>query len=191
MAAIGAIAKKMLRQSDTWSSQPPTIGPSAIAAPVIAPHRPIARARSPRSVNTLVSSDRVEGNTIAAPTPITARAAISWPGLSISPPARLARPNTDRPARSIPLRPNRSERLPTASTDPANSRLNASTTHCSCEFDACSSRTSVGSATLTIVVSRLITNAANSSEIRITGLRFMAPPRWASLRHARQPSGRA
>ena len=160
----------MLRQSNSWSSQPPTIGPSAIAAPVIAPHRPIASARSRRSVNTFVSSDSVEGNTIAAPTPITARAAISVPGLSVSPPARLARPKTESPASSIPLRPNRSERLPAASTDPANSRLNASTTHCSCELDACSSRTSVGSATLTIVVSRLITNAANSSEIRISGL---------------------
>ena len=167
----------MLRQSESSSSQPPTIGPSAIATPVIAPHKPIARARSPRSVNTLVSSDSVDGNTIAAPTPITARAAISAPALSISPPARLARPNTDRPASSIPLRPNRSDRLPAASTEPANSKLNASTTHCSCESDACSWRTSDGNATLTIVVSRLITNAASSSEIRISGLRFIAPPR--------------
>ena len=167
----------MLRQSNCWSSPPPTIGPSAIATPVIAPHKPIARARSPRSVNTFVSSDKVEGNTIAAPKPITVRAAISAPTLSVSPPARLARPKTDRPASSIPLRPNRSERLPKASTDPANTKLNASTTHCSCELDACSWRTSVGRATLTIVVSRLITNAANSSAIRISGLRFMTPPR--------------
>ena len=80
-------------------------------------------------MNTLVSSDRVEGNTIAAPMPITARAAISAPGLSVRPPAKLANPNTDSPASSIPLRPNRSDRLPNASTEPANSRLNASTTH--------------------------------------------------------------
>jgi len=126
---MGAIAKKMLRQSETSSSQPPTIGPSAMAAPVIAPHRPIARARSPRSVNTFAISDSVDGNTIAEPTPITARAAISWPGLSIRPPARLATPNTARPASSISLRPNRSDRLPAASTDAANSRLYASTIH--------------------------------------------------------------
>src|SRR5215217_8738979 len=136
MAATGVIAKKMLRQSNACSSQPPTIGPSAIAAPVIAPHKPIASARSRRSVNTFEISDSVEGNTIAAPTPITERAAISAPALSVSPPARLARPKTDRPASSIPLRPNRSERLPMASIDPANSKLNASTTHCSCELDA-------------------------------------------------------
>ena len=97
MAATGAIAKKMLRQSESSSSQPPTIGPSAIATPAIAPHRPIAQARSPRSVNTFVISDSVDGNTIAAPTPITERVAISAPGVSISPPARLARPKTVRP----------------------------------------------------------------------------------------------
>jgi hypothetical protein len=166
----------MLRQSKAWSSQPPTIGPSAIAAPVIAPHKPIACARSRRSVNTFVKSESVDGNTIAAPTPITARAAISAPALSVSPPARLARPKTDSPASSIPLRPNRSDKLPTTSTDPANSKLKASTTHCSCELDACSWRTSVGSATLTIVVSRLIKNAASSNEVRISGLGFMTPP---------------
>ena len=116
---------------ESWSSQPPTIGPSAMAAPVIAPHSPMARARSPRSVKTLEISDSVEGNTIAEPTPITARAAISWPGLAVRPPATLARPKTASPARSMPLRPNRSERLPAARTDPAKSRLYASTTHCS------------------------------------------------------------
>src|SRR3954471_66966 len=71
----------------------------------------------------------------------------------------------------MPLRPYRSERLPTASTDAANSRLNASTTHCSWALEASSSRTRVGSATLTIVVSRLITKAASSSETRAIGLR--------------------
>src|SRR5947209_2264902 len=174
IAATGAIAKKMLRQPNSSSSQPPTIGPSAIATPVIAPQRPIASARSRRSMNTFVISDSVEGNTIAAPTPITARAPISWPGLPVSPPAMEAIPNTDRPASSIPLRPNRSDRLPAARTEAANTRLKASTTHCSCELDVCTSRTSVGSATLMIVVSTLITNAASNSETRISGLRPMA-----------------
>src|SRR3954447_19385603 len=69
----------------------------------------------------------------------------------------------------MPLRPNLSERLPKASTDVANSTLNASTTHCSWALEASSSRTRVGSATLTIVVSRLIANAASSSETRAIG----------------------
>src|SRR3954470_3990572 len=71
----------------------------------------------------------------------------------------------------MPLRPYRSERLPKASTDAANSRLNASTIHCNWALEASSSRTRVGSATLTIVVSRLIANAASSSETRAIGLR--------------------
>ena len=99
------MAKKMLRQSENSSSQPPTIGPSAIAAPVIAPQRPIASARSRRSVNTLVSSERVAGNTIAAPTPITARAAISWPGLSSQPARQARQPEHHETREQHPLAP--------------------------------------------------------------------------------------
>ena len=170
-AAIGVIAKKMRASRTPEAASPRRSARARSPRPVIAPHSPIARARSLRSVNTLVSSESVDGNTIAAPRPITERATISCAGLAVRPPARLARPNTDRPASSIPLRPKRSERLPAASTEAANSRLKASTTHCSCELDACSWRTRVGSATLTIVVSRLIANAASSSEPRIRGLR--------------------
>ena len=94
-----------------------------MAAPVIAPHSPIALARSPRSVNTFEIRDNVDGNTIAAPRPITTRAAISWPALDVSPPAALANPKTARPASSMPLRPSRSLRLPAANRAAANMRL--------------------------------------------------------------------
>ena len=53
------------------------IGPVAIPTPVVAPHRPIAAARSRRAVKTLVSSDKVAGNIIAAPSPIIALAPVS------------------------------------------------------------------------------------------------------------------
>ena len=76
-AAIGASAKKTLSQPSRSNSQPPTIGPSAMPMPVVAPQRPIARARSARSVKTLVSRESVAGKISAAPSPITARAAIS------------------------------------------------------------------------------------------------------------------
>ena len=69
--------RKMAPHQNRSSSQPPAIGPSAIPTPALAPHKPMAMARSRRSVNTLVSSDSVAGNIIAAPSPITARAAIS------------------------------------------------------------------------------------------------------------------
>ena len=59
-------------QSKRSRSQPPTIGPRAIPTPVVAPQRPIARARSRRSVKTLVRSERVAGKIRAAPMPIAA-----------------------------------------------------------------------------------------------------------------------
>jgi hypothetical protein len=83
----------------------------------------MARARSRRSVKTLEISDSVAGKVIAAPSPITARAAISCPGLVVKPPIRLAVPTTASPASSMPLRPNRSDRLPKVSSSAAKTRL--------------------------------------------------------------------
>ena len=122
-AATGAIAMKMLCQAKCSSSQPPAIGPSAMAAPAEAPHSPIARARSPRSVNTLEISDSVEGKIIAAPSPMKQRATISCPALEVSPPARLEVPKTPSPTSRKPLRPSRSDRLPAARISAANTRL--------------------------------------------------------------------
>ena len=76
-AAAGTMARKMLPHQKCSSSQPPTIGPNATAIPVVAPHTPIALARSVLSVNVFERIDKVFGNTIAAPTPIIARAAMS------------------------------------------------------------------------------------------------------------------
>ena len=83
----------------------------------------MARARSRRSVNTLEISDSVAGNVMAAPRPITALAAMSCAGLVVKPPARLAVPTTASPASSMPLRPNRSDRLPNVSSSAAKTRL--------------------------------------------------------------------
>src|SRR5215472_2484584 len=169
-AATGPMAKKMLAQLKCSSSQPPTIGPSAMAIPALAPHRPMARARSARPVKTLVISESVAGKIMAAPSPITARAAMSWSGLVVKPPITLAVPKTASPASSIPLRPTRSDRAPDVSSKAAKTRLYASTTHCNWLVVAPSSRTRVGSATLTSVVSRLMTKASISRAMRIIGL---------------------
>ena len=122
-AATGAMAVKMLAQLKCCSSQPPTIGPIAMATPAIAPHRPMARARSLLSVKTLEISESVAGNAIAAPSPITDLAAMSCAGSAVKPPARLAPPTTASPASSMPLRPNRSDRLPKVSSSAAKTRL--------------------------------------------------------------------
>ena len=122
-AATGAMAMKMLVQLKCSSSQPPAMGPSAIATPALAPHKPMARARSARSVKTLEMSASVAGNVMAAPSPITDLAAMSCAGLAAKPPVRLAVPKTARPASSIPLRPIRSDRLPKLSSKAAKTRL--------------------------------------------------------------------
>src|SRR5439155_4212938 len=56
-AATGAMNRKTLPHQKCPSSHPPTIGPAATPTPVVAPHRPIALARSDRSVYTLAISD--------------------------------------------------------------------------------------------------------------------------------------
>src|SRR5260370_40324833 len=87
-AATGPIAMKMLDQLKCSSSQPPTIGPSAIATPATAPHRPMARARSVRSGKNLVISDSVPGRILAAPSHIRTRTVIDYGVLVVErPPA--------------------------------------------------------------------------------------------------------
>jgi hypothetical protein len=76
-----------------------------------------------RVVKTLVNSDRVAGKVMAAPNPMTARAVINSAELVAKPPTKLAAPNTVSPAISIPLRPNRSDRLPEVSNRAAKTRL--------------------------------------------------------------------
>ncbi len=122
-AATGAMAMKMLAQLKRSSSQPPTIGPIAMATPAIAPHRPIARARSLRSVKTLEISESVAGKVMAAPSPITDLAAMSCAGSVVKPPTKLAVPTTASPAISMPFRPNRSDRLPKVRSSAAKTRL--------------------------------------------------------------------
>ena len=121
--ATPAMSPKMLPHQKRSSSHPPTMGPRAIPTPVVAPQSPMALARSLRSVKTLTSSERVEGNMRAAPRPMTARAAMSSVVVLTEAPARLPSANTERPTRRVPLRPRRSLKLPAASTNAANTRL--------------------------------------------------------------------
>src|SRR5260370_16017943 len=52
-AATGAMAVKILAQLNCSSSQPPTIGPVAMATPAIPPHQPMAPGRSPPPAQTV------------------------------------------------------------------------------------------------------------------------------------------
>lgn len=123
IAATGARARKTLPHQKCSSSQPPQMGPAATPRPVMAPHAPMALARPARSVKTLAMIDSVVGKTIAAPTPIRPRTAMSSPGELAREPMTLPAPKITRPASREPLRPTRSLTLPAASTSAANTRL--------------------------------------------------------------------
>ena len=77
MAATGTNATKMLPHQKCSSSHPPQIGPAATPTPVIAPQRPMAFARSARTVKTFEMIESVVGKMIAAPRPISPRTAMS------------------------------------------------------------------------------------------------------------------
>ena len=94
-AAIGTLIRNTDPHAKWGSSNPATIGPSAIPAPLVAAQNPIARWRSCRSLKVLVMIASVEGMIKAAPTPMLARAAISIateperPPTSSTPPDRV------------------------------------------------------------------------------------------------------
>ena len=121
--ATRAINTNTLPHQNRPKSHPPTIGPMAIPTPVVAPHNPMAWARSLRSVNTFTSNERVDGNMSAAPSPITAREPMSSPVVPDAAPARLPAAKTASPMSSVPFRPNRSLRLPAAKIRAAKTRL--------------------------------------------------------------------
>ncbi len=91
--------------------------------PVAAPHRPSAAARSRRSGKALEMIERVVGKISAAKVPITKRSAISAPLESTSAAAAVLSAKPASPTISAGRRPNRSERLPIASTSAAKERL--------------------------------------------------------------------
>ena len=91
-AASGTFIQNVAGQPLDSSRAPPTIGPSATATPVVAPHRPIALARAARSGNRWTIVDSVAGKMTAAPTPMRARQAISASLDSTTAAAPLATP---------------------------------------------------------------------------------------------------
>ena len=120
-AMIGRLTRNTDPHQKCSRRKPDATGPSAAPPPEMPAQIAIALARS-RDGNTLVSSDRVDGITNAAPAPMTARAKISMPELSESAPMSDPMPNTRRPACNAPLRPKRSPSAPAVNSRPANTR---------------------------------------------------------------------
>lgn len=99
--AIGTLIRKVEAQPWCWSSAPATSRPAAMASPAVAVHRTIALARSARG-KLAASSDSVAGMIIAAPIPMTARAAMTPVALPTSDPATAPPPKTTSPSTSAP-----------------------------------------------------------------------------------------
>ena len=76
---------------------------------------PMARARSLGSWNTVVSTESVAGKMHAPPSPMRARAAISWPGVEASDASAEQTPNHATPNSRMRRRPNRSPMAPAVS----------------------------------------------------------------------------
>ena len=98
------------------------MGPRPIPSPIMPAQAAIARPRSSLG-KTLMRIESVEGIIIAAPNPMTARAAMSWVAVVTSVAAIEPAPKTSSPACRRRARPNRSPIAPMVSSNPANTRM--------------------------------------------------------------------
>ena len=119
IAATGTLTRNTDVQSKYSSSRPPNSGPRPMPIEAMPAQMPIALPRSSRG-KTLVRIDSVAGMISAPPMPMAARIAISPLAESTNSTARLAPPNSARPAWSARLRPKRSPSVPIVSSRPAN-----------------------------------------------------------------------
>ena len=116
---MGRLTRKMLLQAKFSISKPPEIGPIAMPIPATAAQTAIALGRSSLG-KMFVMIESVVGMIAAAPTPISAREAISSVELLEIAASSEPAPKIPKPTNRARLRPNRSPRLPAASSRPAN-----------------------------------------------------------------------
>ena len=193
IVAMGTLMRNTEPHQKWTKRKPPNIGPIATPSPAVPDQIPIARARSRSAVNTLVRIDNVQGIRAAAPTPMTARAAVRRSGV----PDQAARadptPKTTSPPMNTHLRPTRSPNAPNVRSRPAKKTAKASTIHWSWVEVACRLRTIDGRATLRIVLSRLMSNNVTQRTANVARRRprdmpvlwTIRPPRRVDARKAR------
>src|SRR5688572_7243130 len=117
-ATSGRLTSTAAPHQNDSSNAPETTGPSAAPAPAKPAQIAIARGRSAGG-KIVVMIDNVAGMTNAAPTPITARPAMTCVAPDARPANNAPRPDTTRPLRSAFLRPNRSPSAPAVNSTPA------------------------------------------------------------------------
>ena len=103
-ALSGTLTRNAQRHDAVSISQPPTNGPTALAAPVSPDHAPMARDRSSGCI-VAVSRARLPGTSSAPPTPCTTRAAMSISVVGASPQSTDAVVNTHTPIVNTRRRP--------------------------------------------------------------------------------------
>ena len=110
--------KKIHGHEKSCVSAPPTISPTALPPIAIAAQTPSAFARSAPSWNVVVMIASAAGEMNAAPSPCSARHAISIPEFTARPLSSDATVKTTRPKRNSRLRPSRSPARPPSSRKP-------------------------------------------------------------------------
>ena len=150
------MTKKIQCQVSRSVSTPPASSPIDAPAEATNENTPIAFACSPGWGNIVTIIPRITAEASAPPTPWMKRAAISISGLTDNPHSSDASVKTARPARKIVRRPIRSPSRPASRSSPPNAIRYAFTTQASPAAENPRSSWIAGSATFTIVWSRMI-----------------------------------
>ena len=160
---IGRLTKKIQCQLMASVSAPPASSPIEAPAEATKLYTPIALACSRGWGNIVTIIPRITAEVIAPPTPCTKRAAISSSWLWATPQASEAVVKTARPTRNIRRRPIRSPSRPASRRRPPNAIRYAFTTQARSDCEKPRSVWIDGSATFTIVASRMIMSIPTQS----------------------------
>ena len=119
-AITGTASRNTEPHQKKWSSSPPSSGPSAPPSEKLVTQTPIANVRCPGSRKMFRISDRVEGASVAAAIPSSARATISIATLVANAASTDASPKAAAPISSSRRRPIRSPSVPIVIRKPAS-----------------------------------------------------------------------
>ena len=170
---IGRLTKKTHRHESVSVSSPPRIRPTAPPPAAIALQIPSAFVRSRPSAKVVITIESAAGETSAAPRPCNARPPIRTPDDVARPLMSEATVKTTMPAMKSLCLPSRSDARPPSSRKPPKTRAYALTIHCRLVGEKCSPCWIDGSATFTIVASRMTMNCAMQTRTS-TSQRFVS-----------------
>ena len=154
----GTLTKKIHCQESSEVSTPPSRRPMAPPPTAMALHTPSARVRSRPSANVVVSTESAAGAMSAPPRPCSARPMTRMLDEPAKPFISEAAEKSVMPIRKIRRLPRRSPARPPRRRKPPKVMAYALTIHCSPSVEKPRLRWIDGSATLTMVASRMTMN---------------------------------